>query len=262
MDNSFYKKFYGREEYFLSDRVEGYDEYKSGSVSHLKKVEIDLLELSPGERFLDIGCGRGEVASYALNLTDYVTAIDISEPAVKLAHRLCSGRANIIRSFASELPFVDNSFDKILIGDIIEHLTYNDSCKLLSEIRRILRPDGTLLVHTSPNANFMKMVYPLAYLAVKILRPRMAEEIKGQVAESKLDHLNEYSPGRLLKQCNETGFRCSFRWTMGLLRDSQNRLTAGMSDSCLFRMIDRLSKLPVLRNFLVNDLFLICKHQN
>ena len=46
-------------------------------------------------------------------------------------------------------PYADNEFNLVIFAEIIEHLL-NDPCKVLREIRRILKPDGTLIL-TTPN---------------------------------------------------------------------------------------------------------------
>ena len=52
------------EQYFESDRCEGYAEYISNKLSYIKQIEIDLLELKKNDIILDVGCGRGDIPSY------------------------------------------------------------------------------------------------------------------------------------------------------------------------------------------------------
>lgn len=46
-------------------------------------------------------------------------------------------------------PYADNEFDLVIFAEIIEHLL-NDPCKVLREIKRVLKPNGTLIL-TTPN---------------------------------------------------------------------------------------------------------------
>jgi len=48
-----------------------------------------------------------------------------------------------------DFPYPDGEFDVVIFAEIIEHLL-NDPCKVLREIRRVLKPGGTLLL-TTPN---------------------------------------------------------------------------------------------------------------
>lgn len=259
MMNYKYCKIYNNEDYFLNKSCEGFEEYKQGTISHLKKIQINLLNIKDSDSFLDVGCGRGEVAAHVLNITPRVAAIDYSEVSVKLTDEICKGRANVKKALASELPFENNSFSKILLGDVIEHLTIKDSYKCLFEIKRVLKDGGALLIHTCPNTNFIRYVLPLAYFFLKVIKPESIEDIKEQVKHRDIDHINEYSPERLLKQCKQIGFTCYYEWPLGIARDFKHNLTSDFPQNSLFKMLDKISLLPMLRNIIVNDLFLICR---
>ena len=51
-------------------------------------------------------------------------------------------------------PYKDGSFDVVIFGEIIEHLL-NDPCKVLREIKRFLKPNGSLIL-TTPNVARLK----------------------------------------------------------------------------------------------------------
>lgn len=53
-------------------------------------------------------------------------------------------------------PYLDNSFDVVIFAEIIEHLL-NDPCKVLREIKRVLKPNGTLIL-TTPNVSRLENV--------------------------------------------------------------------------------------------------------
>jgi ubiquinone/menaquinone biosynthesis C-methylase UbiE len=76
---------------------------------------------------LEIGCGSGELSKY---LKNYV-GIDISE------------RTPFIVGDAQDLPFDDNSFDLILLLDLLEHT--NDKL-VMNEVYRVLKPDGYVII--------------------------------------------------------------------------------------------------------------------
>jgi len=57
----------------------------------------------------------------------------------------------LIRADAMRLPFADNTFDKILMTEVLEHLP--DEQASLREIRRVLKPGGTYVLSV-PNANY------------------------------------------------------------------------------------------------------------
>jgi SAM-dependent methyltransferase len=100
--------------------------------------------LPPAERALDLGCGDGRLT--ALLAARQVTAADVSEVALERARRRVPD-AEIVRIEPDEpLPLADASFDLVLCAETIEHV--RDVQLLLSELRRVLRPGGTLALTT------------------------------------------------------------------------------------------------------------------
>jgi SAM-dependent methyltransferase len=102
---------------------------------------IAALELPPGARILDAGCGSGR------NMVDLaavgtVTGVELSETSVALARERAAGE--VIAGSVLEMPFADGSFDLAVSLDVIEHL--EDDLGALRELRRTVVPGGTLLV--------------------------------------------------------------------------------------------------------------------
>jgi SAM-dependent methyltransferase len=96
-----------------------------------------------GARMLDIGCGSAWLAEH---FDDY-TGLDGSEEAVAAAER--RGRRVLLASVHDRLPFPDESFDGVIMKDLLEHV--EDPVHVVREARRVLRPDG-LAFASSPDA--------------------------------------------------------------------------------------------------------------
>ena len=110
------------------------------------------------ERALDLGCGDGrltrELDAAAL------TAADVSPVALaRAAGRLPDARMVELEPDAA-LPFDDGSFDLVLCAETIEHV--RDVQLFLSEIRRVLRPGGTLALTTPANLPVGRRPDPLS----------------------------------------------------------------------------------------------------
>ncbi len=90
---------------------------------------------------LDFGCGPGGMLSH-LARYGAPEGVDADAQAVEMADRRGAGRVSLLRS--AELPFADESFGLVTALDVLEHL--DDDRGALTEIRRVLRPGGTLLV--------------------------------------------------------------------------------------------------------------------
>lgn len=118
-------------------------------------VDFRRLGLRPGERVLDVGCGGGRHAAEARRLGAHAVALDLSDIDVKdaagmldavtvdwAAAREVSGSATV--GDASWLPFADNSFDRVIAAEVLEHLPVDRPA--FAECARVLRPGGTLAV--------------------------------------------------------------------------------------------------------------------
>jgi SAM-dependent methyltransferase len=96
------------------------------------------------ERALDLGCGDGRL-SRELDAAE-LTAADVSPVALERACVRLPGARIVELEPDAPLPLGDSAFDLVLCAETIEHV--RDVQLLLSEIRRVLRPGGTLALTT------------------------------------------------------------------------------------------------------------------
>jgi SAM-dependent methyltransferase len=100
--------------------------------------------VAPGERVLDYGCGGGAFAAELESAGAEVIGVDVSAEALRRAR---AARPNLdLREIAPDkpLPFEDAEFDAVWAGDVLTHVL--DLAAVLSELRRVVRPEGRLLV--------------------------------------------------------------------------------------------------------------------
>jgi len=110
---------------------------------------VRLLNLKPGEKFLDVGCGTGSLLKVARKLhpDNEMVGIDIDKKILEIAKKkLDSIGITLINTGAENLPFPDNSFDVVVSTLIFHHLPTEIKLKALSEIKRVLKPDGRFLL--------------------------------------------------------------------------------------------------------------------
>jgi len=169
---------------------------------------LALARLRPGLRVLDLGCGRGEATFHAAARGAHVLAADYSPDCLALTARTLElappavrARVRLVRADATALPLADRSLDRALMLDVVEHLHPWQLAQALREIRRVLKPDGWVLIHTVPNRWALRYGYPLLRLARPSLpaNPRTAYERAVHVNEQDILGLR-----RLLRAC---GFR-------------------------------------------------------
>ena len=108
-----------------------------------------LRELRPGDRVLDLGCGEGTFTALiaaAQPPPASVIGAEVARAAIERARAAHPGIDFRLVSLDAPLPFGDNSFDLVWASEVIEHVS--DTARWLSEVRRVLSPDGRLLITT------------------------------------------------------------------------------------------------------------------
>jgi SAM-dependent methyltransferase len=129
--------------------VQGFNEAHIDTFSQPQPVPKTLRVLSEwmgtGQIAIDVGCGSGLYASLCRERGNAVFGIDITSQ-VRTAHArglsVCWG--NVERA----LPFPDKCFSIALCSEVVEHLLQPE--QMLSELHRVLKPGGTLIL-TTPN---------------------------------------------------------------------------------------------------------------
>ncbi len=106
--------------------------------------------LVAGLEVLDVACGEGYGSALLARSAATVIGADIAQPAVEHARARYGAIENLgfRQADCAALPFADASFDAVVSFETIEHIVAQES--FLDEIRRVLRPDG-LLVLSCPN---------------------------------------------------------------------------------------------------------------
>lgn len=167
------------EDYFLR-ACEGYEEWLASEGEHLSRrlsSAFAVAAVEPGMRVLDIGCGRGEIIRHCAQLGADVYGIDYAAAAAQMSRQLISqttgvsGKMTILRSDAKRLPFPQDTFDRVLMFDVVEHLYPWELHQAILEVHRVLKPDGRFIIHTAPNHWYDRYAYP----AVRLVRTLMGQ---------------------------------------------------------------------------------------
>ncbi len=211
-------------------------------------------------RVLDVGCGRGEIVLHCMRNGIEAYGIDYAEVAARMtrdvisaeiANHTTAAQAGVLRSDAKKLPFPDGYFDRVLLFDVVEHLHPWELHEAYLEIRRVLKPDGKLVVHTAPNRWYDLYAYPWV---------RRVRTVMGQGAAYPKDpraitpanqhvHINEQDPFSMGRNLRKAGFK-SRTW---LDSPPQNR-----NENVIMALLRKIAfDLPPFRWFFERELFAV-----
>ncbi len=141
-----------------------YDWIEGGWENGPRRLGLDLLQVKPGEKLLEIGCGTGssllEVSSPAC-----AVGIDLSFNMLRLAQeRLAKAGmdGSLVEGDAVRLPFTAGHFDLVFAAFTLELMDTPEIPAFLGEVRRVLRPGGRLGIVSSSKlggTGFMTRLY-------------------------------------------------------------------------------------------------------
>lgn len=130
----------------------------------------------PGKTVLDLGCRAGALSQHFLAGNE-VTGMDVDEHALRFAAD--RGLTTVWGDVEEPLPFEDESFDAVVVGEILEHVRFPD--EVVAEIGRVLKPGG-VVVGSVPNAFRLK---------------NRLKFLLGRPPENNPMHLRMYSPASI-----------------------------------------------------------------
>ncbi|MBL9076435.1 MAG: methyltransferase domain-containing protein [Planctomycetes bacterium] len=100
-------------------------------------IFVQLLDLPPAARVLDVACGPGLLLCAALERGHAAAGVDVSAAAIELAHELVPA-ADVRLGNAEALPFADGTFDGVTCLGSLER--FLDRERALREMRRVAKP--------------------------------------------------------------------------------------------------------------------------
>ncbi len=138
------------------------------------------LQLEPGSRLLDIGCGRGSLLRFLHGRVGFdrePVGLDFSASMLSQARRdeARAGRHTALaRGSATDLPFAGDAFDLVLCGYVVKHLTDGALDLLFEEMWRVLAPGGLAVVwEFAPTGRATLDAWNRRLLATGLVEPRL-----------------------------------------------------------------------------------------
>lgn len=189
-------------EYFLNDcgSHESFKRTRGQELEDPRLIATYLLaDPLRGKRILDLGCGRGELCFALAQGGADVTGIDYSSAAIDIANNTyglpeTEGMLTFLCADAVRYPLIGR-YDAIVATDFVEHIEESAFEQILQNCSDHLKPDGRLILHTSPNRHYYEKAYP-------VLRQKAQEAgcylpVNPRTYYEDLMHINEQTPGSL-----------------------------------------------------------------
>jgi ubiquinone/menaquinone biosynthesis C-methylase UbiE len=163
--------------------------------------------LQAGEVIVDVGCGTGWYAAglrRACRDLPGVTVIGVDLSAGMLASARAAGADPLLQGDASRLPFADGSVDIVVTRGVLHHLP--SPSLALGEWRRVLRPEGAVVVSSEPTPTVDRHGEVLVRALLRVLRrPLTPEEDFWEVA-SMAANLHVFSTADVEQAARAAGF--------------------------------------------------------
>lgn len=118
------------------------------------------------KKILDAGCGTGAILQRLGNPEKNV-GIDLAPEAIEFCRR--RGLTNVRQGDINALPFDDASFDAVISSNAIYHEWVSDITAAMHEMRRVLRPNGVLVIN-EPAFRFLHSAHDEAVMTARRFR--------------------------------------------------------------------------------------------
>ena len=147
-------------------------EYTAADIAPVADVAVAALELTGGERVLDVACGTGNAALVAHRAGATVTGLDGSPRLLDVARERVPG-SEFVHGDAAKLPFEDGSFDAAV--SVFGVIFVRPAEQAAAEIARVVREGGRVAITTWPPRGPIYDVFLLMREALARVRPDEGE---------------------------------------------------------------------------------------
>jgi SAM-dependent methyltransferase len=120
-----------------------------------------LREVRPGQRVLDLGCGAGRFVAALRDAGADPVGVELAEAALERARNNVPGADLRLVAPDGSLPLDHGEVDLVWCSEVLEHVP--DTVALLTEVRRVLRPGGRLLVTVPDHGRVKRTLLALAH---------------------------------------------------------------------------------------------------
>lgn len=171
------------------------------------RTVFEWLDPQDGDHILDCGAGRGFYLKFMREVSACrLTGLELDFPLLPVAQAALAplvgqnGGVNLVNGTLYSLPFADNTFDKIILSEVLEHLHHDAAA--LREILRVMKPGGLIAI-TVPNANYPFWWDPINKTLEALFKAPIR---RGLLAGIWANHVRLYWRDDLRRVAEEAGF--------------------------------------------------------
>ena len=193
--------------------------------------------IASGTRLLDVGCAQGRSSAHLMDCDLTLVGFDVSKALVRQAHaryanQPAGARAVFFAADASRFPFVDASFDYVLVYGVLHHL--DDPASACGEIGRVLKRGG-MYFGLENNTTVLRPVFDF----LQRLRPLWHEEAGAKALMSARELVGWLSRAGMTARAHSSVF---------LPPHVANRLSPPAAQRCLEVVDAVFGKIPFVRD--------------
>ncbi len=198
----------------MEDSATGYEkiaeQFSRTRSSFWKELDFIKEEVKGGDKILDLGCGNGRLYEFLKEKKIEYTGVDSSERLLELARKKYGTEAKFIRGDALNLPFANESFDKIISIAVLHHIPSEKwRKKFLDEAWRVLKKDGVLIlsVWNMRQKKYAPLLVKYAFLKIAGLSPLDFGDVRlGWNGEKNVRFVHAFGKRELRKLLEKSGF--------------------------------------------------------
>ncbi|WFS62064.1 cyclopropane fatty acyl phospholipid synthase [Pseudodesulfovibrio thermohalotolerans] len=214
------------------------DDKSSRDLEEAQRAKMRLicekLELAPGDRVLDIGCGWGGLARFMVEERGCkVVGVNISKRQIEFARDFCAGLPVEIRE--TDYRLLNEPFDKIVSVGMFEHVGPRNYGEFMDTVARCLKPNGLFLLHTIGGNTTSRSIDPWisTYIFPNGCLPSVAQVSRASESHFVMEDLHNFGPfyDRTLL-CWLRNFRRSWPKLRGKYGDRFRRMWEYYLQSC------------------------------
>jgi ubiquinone/menaquinone biosynthesis C-methylase UbiE len=133
--------------------------------SQMTNITLKRVDSRPGEKIVDVGCGRAlDALKLALNGAE-VIGVEPSKVMLDHAKARSNGKVALVQAVAEYLPLAENSIDKVVCKGALDHFSHPG--RAMEEFARVMKVDGEVIISLF---NFSSLGFRMGRMTWKILR--------------------------------------------------------------------------------------------